>query len=402
MKSLLQMGMVIGAAAAYAPASTLKITVRDVVTMSQSIEVPNNAIVEYELIGELDDALNGGLALWGADLTLECNSVNVPLDPGVTPVAPPMDNFVSSPTNKKGVSNPAGYGGTQKDGKLLQAGGAQNSIKNDPAISGAPFPDGTVIINVAHPEQEVVLLRGSFRTSAAGDFACFLRVTNGFANVIKHLDSGTPFYRTEAAGVMSEPPLSVRRVPEGVSLVSSSPACDSTLWRTQRNAIELTFSGAIPAFAQGQVKIVEILANGVEGEVVTNSFARDPNAAIPTNVLRLVQQGLTGRPPENPAGVIKHRRWYSVQQANWDGVDPFKRTFLVQIGDSDNNRTVNSLDVSAVNGFGTCFNVTLNCPEKARGDVNGDNNINSLDVSSINGIGTSFAVGKPSLHDCLP
>jgi len=186
-------------------------------------------------------------------------------------------------------------------------------------------------------------------------------------------------------------------VPEGATLMDSSPLCDQSLWRTKNNFVILNFDMTLPGGTPA-VKVLEIASNGVEGEDVTASFTM----TVDGSSLRLAQVGDTGRPPVNPAGVIKHRRWYVVRSNNWAGVNDFRRQYVVQIGDANVNNGVNSLDVSAVNGFGTCFNVTTNCPQKIRGDVDGNNNINSLDVSTINGIGTSFPVTKPTMHTCLP
>lgn len=387
-----------GLAASTAAAANLNITAR--ANGSSSITVPSGTVVNYELIGELSDDQNEGLALWGADLTLTCNGAIVPLSQGNTPVTPPMDNFVSSPTNTKGLSNPAGYPGTPKDGKLLQAGGAQNTIKNTAA--NAPFPTGTPILGVAWPGSPVTLLTGSFtaENSTENDILCTLSVTNVFANQIRDGELlENVFLKTEAAGVGNITNLNVTvTVPDGdVTLLSSAPACNGSLWRSANNFALLTFDGSPSNPGAGQVRVREIVAGGGYGEDVTGQFT----FAVDGDVLRVTQTGPVG-PAGTNDGQVEHRKWYTIEPDGWAGVSPFKVDFVVQVGDANGDGRVNSFDVSSINGNVPfpCINTTT-CAG-LRNDVNGDNRVNSFDVSTVNGRLTSLLVAKPGGHVCNP
>ncbi len=223
-----------------------------------------------------------------------------------------------------------------------------------------------------------------------GDPVTILRANNAAPN---NLTGGTREFR-------------VAVVPSDVMLVSSVPACDESLWRRRNNFVDLNFSGTIGLPGQGQVRVEEMIANGVREDVTSQfTFTIRPNGTT-LRVQQLQGVNVAGRVDNmNPVpsdGLVNHRQWYRIRRNGWPGVADFQRAFVVQVGDADSNRQVNSLDVSKVNGFGTCFNVAVNCPEKIRGDVDGNNNLNSLDVSEINGVGTSFAVSKPMGHNCVP
>ena len=62
-----------------------------------------------------------------------------------TPTTNPIMNFA----RPAGINNPAGFGGTPSAGRLLQVGGAQNTMNS----SFAPYPIGTVITGVGLPAQ---------------------------------------------------------------------------------------------------------------------------------------------------------------------------------------------------------------------------------------------------------
>ncbi|MEK6676457.1 MAG: hypothetical protein AABZ47_12500, partial [Planctomycetota bacterium] len=303
-------------------AADLSLTARS--NGSSSIQVAPGAVVNYEIIGELSGSANGGLALFGVDVSFSGG----PLQQANEPASPPMDNFVSSPTNTKGLANPAGYGGTLQNGVLRQVGGAQNTINN--VVGNAPFPTGMVIEDVAITPQ--VLCAGSL-TAPMTPGMYTLTLSNVFANVIKDGETGTPFYKTEQAGVGNITNLSIEVIPEETRCVSSSPSCDQSLWRTANNTLSILFDDAITAPAAGEVQVNELMAGGAFGADISGSFTFT------------VENGNTLRVRENGDSALDHRIWYAVRNTGaWSGVAAFKVDLVVMIGDANNDNRVQAID----------------------------------------------------------
>ncbi|MEK6675699.1 MAG: hypothetical protein AABZ47_08600 [Planctomycetota bacterium] len=167
--------------------------------------------VEYDIIGTLGDDYNEGLALFGFDLAFDGGD----LAQAYTPTGLPSDtcddpaNFPRSCceglmihfVKPWGINNPAGFGGTPFDGMLLQVGGAQNTIGNQPEIN--PFPIGPVNVGVAKPLKcgETVLVTGRLTAPyAVGVYK--LSLHNAFANIIRAGETGrSGFWRTQAAEI---------------------------------------------------------------------------------------------------------------------------------------------------------------------------------------------------------
>ncbi|MFO0985234.1 MAG: hypothetical protein U1E76_26480 [Planctomycetota bacterium] len=152
-----------------------------------AITVKPGAAVSYAVVGVLDDAENEGLAMFAFDLKLDAHAIKR-ADP---PATQPMLNFAIP----LGINNPHGFGGTPKDGKLLQIGGAQNTIKN----TFAPYPSGTVITGVAKPGQPVTLITGKL-TAPLVNGVYHLDASALVANVIKKGANGNPFWVVESTG----------------------------------------------------------------------------------------------------------------------------------------------------------------------------------------------------------
>src|SRR5262245_13007435 len=136
----------LGAIAAAAPASNLNVGVLS--GGQTTITVSPGATVNYAVLGLLSDKQNEGLAMFAFDLAFDGR----PIRPANPPTTQPMLNFAIP----LGLNNPAGFGGTVKDGKLVQIGGAQNTIKN----TFAPYPSGNVITGIAR-DVPMVLVTGS-------------------------------------------------------------------------------------------------------------------------------------------------------------------------------------------------------------------------------------------------
>ena len=180
--------------ATIAQASDLNLSVQS--AGSNTITVGPGATVNYTIVGELSDNASHGLAMFSATLEWTGGS----LAQASTPASAPMNNF-SAPL---GFNNPAGFGGTPVAGKLIQVGGAQNTIKN----TFAPIPTGTVIPDLAQHGSAQVLVTGSFTTPyTVGTYT--LKAYNGKANVIRAGETGSPFWHCDKAGQVTSIDLTV-------------------------------------------------------------------------------------------------------------------------------------------------------------------------------------------------
>ena len=161
-----------------------------------AVTVPPGANVPYGIVGVLSDASSDGLAGFSLDLTF----TGGPLAQAAEPLTNPMVSF----DKPAGVTNPAGFGGTVVAGKLVQVGGAQNTIAN----SFAPYPNGNVVVDVAQLGQPVTLVSGSLTAPLApGTYT--LSMSAVVANVIQQGQNGMPFWRVEKALPGTLTPLTV-------------------------------------------------------------------------------------------------------------------------------------------------------------------------------------------------
>ncbi len=133
-----------------------------------------------------------GLALIGVDLEGTGDITLSPLSAGAS-----MSSFVKV----EGLTNPAGYGGTDVDGKLLQIGGGQNTIgysTDDPAYPNPDYPVGDVVLGIGD-EAEVVIATGTVTAPMSGEFT--LTISNAFANTIDEGQTEAPY----AVSAVDEP-----------------------------------------------------------------------------------------------------------------------------------------------------------------------------------------------------
>ncbi|HVS11265.1 MAG TPA: di-heme oxidoredictase family protein [Planctomycetota bacterium] len=148
-----------------------------------SVQVQPGASVPWEVTALLSDSASEGLALVAFDLEFTGGT----LSPAAAP-AGAMASFASP----QGLSNPAGFGGTQSAGKLLQVGGGQNTIRQ----SFAPQPKGTVTTGVALPGAPQVIAAGTLTApTAPGTYR--LELSNALANVIRLGETGDPHWRAD-------------------------------------------------------------------------------------------------------------------------------------------------------------------------------------------------------------
>jgi hypothetical protein len=174
------------------------------------------------------------------------------------------------------------------------------------------------------------------------------------------------------------------------NLVSSTPDCGGSLWRSQNNVALLDFDADLPGDpASGEIQIRPLLAGGTFGADLSGSFTltveNDGGGLL--RRLRIKENG----------SVLTHRTWYGITHNGWTGVSPFEVDYVLQVGDVNGDGRVLSLDVGVINTGIPC----LDCPDDRR-DTNGDNRILSLDVGVVNGSIPSLNVPKPDGHVCNP
>ncbi len=109
--------------------------------------------LEFDIYGQLTGDASDGLAAVGFDVsaTLAGSAYDItsagPNPPAV--ITAPGDGSMNSFVRNQGITNPAGYGGTALGGKMVQVGGAQDTIGNSVGMV-APFPTGPVVLNVGN------------------------------------------------------------------------------------------------------------------------------------------------------------------------------------------------------------------------------------------------------------
>ena len=169
-------------AAAPAAATNLNLTIQS--GGQSTVTVLPGAIVPYDVVGVLSDAASDGLAGFSVDLTF----TGGPLAKANEPSSAPMTSF----DKPAGLTNPAGFGGTVVAGKLVQVGGAQNTIAN----VFAPYPNGNVVVDVAQLGQAVTLVSGQL-TAPVTNGTYTLSMSAVVVNVIQQGSSGVPFWKVD-------------------------------------------------------------------------------------------------------------------------------------------------------------------------------------------------------------
>ena len=161
-----------------------------------TVTVLPGATVNYNVVGVLNDAASDGLAGFSFDL----NFTGGPLPKAAEPTTAPMTSF----DKPAGLTNPAGFGGTVSAGKLVQVGGAQNTIVN----TFAPYPNGNVVTDVAQIGQALTLVTGQLTAPVIpGTYTLFASAV--VANVIRQGQTGVPFWAVDKALPGTLTPLTV-------------------------------------------------------------------------------------------------------------------------------------------------------------------------------------------------
>jgi hypothetical protein len=160
-------------------------------------EYPQNVV--FEIRGTLNGDASDGLAAIGFDLSATLDGVAFDVT-GATvsdPADLSMDTFVrdDGANRFKGVSNPAGYKGTPIGNKLVQIGGAQDTIGNGGLV--APFPEGPVVTGIGNTEQVLAVVSMTLTTPPSPGQSYVFTVDNVFGNVIDTGQAG-PVYTVSA------------------------------------------------------------------------------------------------------------------------------------------------------------------------------------------------------------
>ena len=391
MKRLLGIALAIAFSTTVASAANLNVTLRTpdvpgVPGTSTLTGVLPGAIVDYEVVGELTDALNQGLALWSCDIAFSGGPL-LPGQPG-----PGMGDFVRD----FGITNPAGYGGTTtvagREGELVQPGGGMNTILN--FSENAQFPIGVVTEFIAQPGSPEVLMTGSL-TAPDAEGTYLLTASNCFGNVIKDGETGDPFWATEPFGVGTVTNLSITVVNplanlNFLALAATEYPCDATLSRNGNNILRFEFSIPVTAPLPSEIEINELLGPGMYGPDISALFTITVEGG---NVLKITEVG----------NVFANETWYAIRNVgSWVEAANFEVDYAVVFGDAD------GLGGTAFGDLAAIFNVLQtgpppnNLPDSSRFDIDGLGGVAFADLSVAFNFINSTPGPKPTPAGCTP
>jgi hypothetical protein len=383
MKRVLTASLAVAMMASLASATDLNVSVKATSNDTNTISVAPGDLVEFYITGDLSDDLNEGLALVGYNLhftggALAADTVAIPA--GAADCLNPMPNFVKP----DGITNPDGFGGTLIGDDLIQIGGAQNTIKN--TVANAAFPIGTVVTGIAQPAGcgTAILATGSLTAPATvGTYE--LQLSELFANVITDGEIGDVFWATEAAGVGTIGNLTIEvggDVPS--SLTGTTPACDTSLARSQGTVVRMTFDGTVTLPTAGDIEIRELADGGTfVGGDLSASFTFSLESG--DTVLRIAETG----------SVLTNEKWYGITNPAWAGTQAFKITFPVVRGDADSSGVTTFADLSFINA-----NLVSPAVDDDMNDVDASGAVTFADISLANTFIGSTRPTKPTGHDC--
>lgn len=217
------------------------------------VQVAPGAAVSYDVVGELSDALNEGLAGFRLDLEFSGGALSA----ADAPSGAPMDHFAKP----LGLDNPAGFGGTGVAGRLVQVGGMQNTI-NDLFVPTALT--GPVLTGIAQPGSPQTLVAGSLQAPGAlGSYT--LAALDVEANVIRQGETGVPFWAVDPslAGAVTDLTVEVVALSADVESLSLSAPGTQTFslhagaaHASKPYILAGTFSGTTPGLPIGPFGLV--------------------------------------------------------------------------------------------------------------------------------------------------
>jgi hypothetical protein len=168
--------------------------------------------LQFDIYGQLTGDASDGLAAVGFDVsaTLAGAAYDItaagPNSPAT--ITPPGEGNMNSFVKNQGITNPAGYGGTAVGGKLVQVGGAQDTIGNSVGMV-APFPTGPVVLNVGNGSPaKLAHVSITLDSEPAPGQKYTFTVDNVFGNVINPGQAG-PVYSVSALDPVSSVSLDV-------------------------------------------------------------------------------------------------------------------------------------------------------------------------------------------------
>ena len=340
-------------------------TVEIVATSSTTVGLGGS--VNYEITGVVSDDGNLGLGIFGVDLQSDTGVAQASATEG-----PSMGSFVKN----WGITNPAGYGGTADGDYLLQIGGGQNTIGNDPNDPNLPaYPGGMVVEGIALGTPVVLATGSAEAPMAEGTYNVSL--ANPFASVLaEDMDS---YYRVEAADASVGGSGFQIHVVLTPSLISSDPNADGTLPKTLNNVIRLVFNSAITMPGGSPLVIVE-LADPNNDLTGSFTYTADPNDTGDPS-------GATLKATENGT-VLTNLTWYRVTpDASFD-VLPFTLDACTLRGDCNDSGRVTTADYS-------CVKLALGERGDVREDLNGSDRVTTADYTVVKDHMGDRAPAKP-------
>jgi len=168
------------------------------------------------------------------------------------------------------------------------------------------------------------------------------------------------------------------------TLASAVPADQKSLCKTTKNVFRLTFNPecTLPGVPLGNIRIEELLDNGVFGSNLAGSFTCTIEG---NNVLKC----------KDNANTLGHRKWYGIRNTgSWSGVANFEVQYVVQFGDANNDGRVLFTDLANINARIP----TDPAPDDMRQDINSDLRVLFTDMAAANARIPSDTVPKPSGH----
>lgn len=333
-------------------------------SISGAATVAPDAEYSFQIVAELG-AGSDGLALIGVDLAADGVALS-PLAPGAS-----MSSFVRD----EGLTNPAGYGGTESGGDLLQIGGGQNTIgysTDDPAYPNPSYPIGDVVLGIGD-EAAVVIAEGTVTAPSSGSFT--LTISNAFANTIDEGQTEAPY----AVSAVDEP---ITYVDGGVKEVMVDGAGDPTLTAAESVGdhagtgdvafpIDLT-TGMVEPRVQGGGELWVSLTfdQDVDAGSLSISISPDPGVSFGLSAGAASNQAELRYDADVPTGR------YEVTVAG----NMFPICYVK--GDVNCSGDTTGLDLGAVQSPSN-FNKTLGEGANPRADVNRDSQATGLDLGQI-------------------
>jgi uncharacterized protein (DUF2141 family) len=194
--------LVVGLISTPATGTDLSISIR-----SKCEEEPAEASRWYtlEITGTLDSSTdNEGLAGFCVDLTPALEEFEIVVLPGIVddnPLADALEYFDRplGATNPPPANGAIGLGATPVDNKLVQIGGATDTVDNEGAVGTFPTAGGKNIpLGVAHTQEVLatVIIKLPDHPGRGNNYT--FSVENGFANVIREKETGPVYSVVEA------------------------------------------------------------------------------------------------------------------------------------------------------------------------------------------------------------